>query len=108
MPYIPYATFVVYVSHSHSPGEAARCLYWCWTAGPGQLLPPLLRCPISVLAPAVGGTEKPYLQRGKGDHYAMGIQNTIFGRGHKTTPQWGIEPPLKQPRVVLCPLLWGI
>ena len=30
------------------------------------------------------------------------------GPGHKTTPKWGIKPPLKPPRVVLFPLLWGI
>ena len=30
------------------------------------------------------------------------------GPRHKTTPKWGIKPPLKPPRVVLCPLFRGI
>ena len=40
--------------------------------------------------------------------YTSIISSTLCpGPGHKTTPKWGIKPPLKPPRVFLCPLLWG-
>ena len=72
------ATFVVYVSHSLSPGKASHCLHWCRTQGPRQLLWPLLWRPIYVLAPILGVD-------GNNHYLVLRVFKTpVFAKGQKS------------------------